>query len=99
MGMRSFSLLAVMGLAFATAWAQPAAERNAGSESNVPAQRRADLRQALKTEPLTKPDKRELANAAVAASRQLSAQERAELRKVLRQQTSEPKPEQGRSGQ
>ena len=68
----------------------------------MPAQRRADLRQALKTDPVSKPDrpdKREPDGATAAANRQLSAQERADLRKVLRQQTPEPRPEPGRAAQ
>ncbi len=61
----------------------------------MPLQRRAELREALKPAPAPSRDgkAREQTAQAVPLNRQLSEQERAELRRILRQQGTQERPE------
>jgi hypothetical protein len=84
----------VIFLAAAAAFAQTAAESRAGAEQTAPWQRRAELRQALKpAAPGREGKSREQTQQAVPVNRQLSEQERAELRRLLRQQGAQDRPE------
>ena len=73
------------------AWAQAHAPRDAQREADAPQQRRAELRSALK-EPGSRDNSGQRQDGAP-AERQLSDQERANLRQQLRQQrTPDPLP-------
>jgi hypothetical protein len=85
--------VSVIFLASVAAFSQPVTEPRVGSEQTVPLQRRAELRQALKPAPAREGQVREQASQAAPVSRQLSEQERAELRRLLRQQGAQERPQ------
>ena len=94
--MRYFLLLSLIGLALAAPCGQAWADARALNEAPAPVQRRADLRQALKAAPVIEVTKQERAIAPT-PNRQLSPKERTDLRNLLRNQGSEPRPEQRRA--
>ncbi len=91
--MKQFLLVTLIVLVSAAAAGQPAPDARGVPEPNAPAQRRAELRQALKAAPGSEARNREAQRPAAPANRQLSAQERADLRQLLRQQGPQDKPE------
>ncbi len=96
--MRYFLLLSLIGLASAAPCGQAWADARALNEAPAPVQRRADLRQALKAAPVIEVTKQEHAVAPTPTpNRQLSPKERTDLRNLLRNQGSEPRPEQRRA--
>ena len=96
--MRYFLLLSLIGLALAAPCGQAWADARALNETPAPVQRRADLRQALKAAPVIEVTKQEHAVAPTPTpNRQLSPKERTDLRNLLRNQGSEPRPEQRRA--
>ena len=96
--MRYFLLLSLIGLASAAPCGQAWADARALNEAPAPVQRRADLRQALKAAPVIEVTKQEHAVAPTPTpNRHLSPTERTDLRNLLRNQGSEPRPEQRRA--
>ena len=96
--MRYFLLLSLIGLALAAPCGQAWADARALNEAPAPVQRRADLRQALKAAPVIEVTKQEHAVAPTPTpNRQLSPKERTDLRNLLRNQGSEPRPDQRRA--
>jgi hypothetical protein len=91
--MKQFLMVPLIVLVSAVAAGQTAPDLRGVPEPAAPAQRRAELRQALKAAPGSEARTREAAPPAAPANRQLSAQERAELRQLLRQQGPQDKPE------
>jgi len=91
---RYFLLSLLMGLSLAAICGQAPPDGRAPGEEPAPAQRRADLRQALKAVPVSEVRKPEPARSVAPASRQLSPKERADLRNLLREQGTDARPEQ-----
>ena len=80
---RYFLLLAVTGLG---AWSSPAYSREGGYEQAAPPQRRSDLRLALMAPRPRDAQSQEAVRDDSVAARQMSDQDRANLRLQLRQQ-------------
>lgn len=84
-----FFLLAL--LVASGAWAQPAPARDVGYVQPAPVQRRAELRLALTPIRAREAQSKDQSLGAAPLGRQLSAQERADLRQQLRQQRRDVK--------
>lgn len=78
-------LIPMVGLLVSTAWSQPAPPNGESPARSAPEQRRSELRSALQM-PQAREVQEEKSAARLPPTRQLTAQERADLRLQLRQQ-------------
>lgn len=90
--MNIFPFVLLLSFVAVEVGAQPAPGPQAASRP-VPEQRRAELRQVLKTSSERELQTREQTLNSASEQRRLSAQERADLRQQLRQQRPEGKPD------
>jgi hypothetical protein len=86
-------LVLSLSMLSSAAWAQPERGPLGSASRPVSEQRRAELRDTLKTQPGSEQGKRQQEAVGSLSGRRLSDQERADLRQQLRQQRPETRPQ------